>query len=67
MVTWYLLLILGTPATKPSIYATENDACQAYTAMKTSSPVEIFKVSGKRDSPQISEGDCKPVQQFTQK
>ena len=64
MITWYLLLIVTNGSVKPTVYPTEQDAWIAYTAVKASGQASIFKVSGRRDSPEISEGDCKPVQQF---
>jgi hypothetical protein len=64
MITWYLLLsvVSGQPQTK--VYATEQQACVDYTAAKVSSPAFVYVLSGKKENPSITLGDCKPVQQF---
>lgn len=69
MITWYLLITLASSTTPSrSVYANEQQACQAYLTAKASGPAFVYQISGKKDSPSISDGDCKPVQQFiTQK
>jgi hypothetical protein len=64
MITWYLLLtvVSGQPQTK--VYTTEQQACVDYLAAKAAGPAFVYQLSGKKDSPAIAIGDCKPVQQF---
>ena len=64
MVTWYLLVTIGSGAPQRNVYSDEQQACQAYLAVKANSPAYIYQITGRRDSPVISDGECKPVQQF---
>ena len=67
MVTWFLLISMVNGAPQSSVYAKEQDACNAYLVAKASNPSIIYELSGKKDNPSVTVGDCKPVQQFVTK
>lgn len=64
MITWYLLVILANGQPQPQVFPNEQQACVAYLANPGS---HVYALTGKRDDPSVSEGDCKPVQQFIHK
>lgn len=63
MSTWYILVYLVSGAPKTEVYATQQLACVAYEANKDVN-THVYELGGKSSSPTLTEGECKPIQEF---
>lgn len=66
MIELYLILTFATNTPKIEVFNTEQQACQVFNEYRNQggSVPHIYKESGRKDGPVLSEGDCKPIQQF---
>lgn len=63
MIEIYMLVYAVAGQPKVEVYPSEQAACVAFQVHRDAGS-RVYKIDGKRDSPGVAEGDCKPVQQF---